>query len=85
MPESGGETVIHHRHWSPEDEERREGYGYAEAVAVRHPAVSVRPSAGDAILFDPHNYHLVRQNEGKGRRIIFSFFIAVTGRGHLTV
>ncbi|MFD8363459.1 hypothetical protein ACFW9V_22640 [Streptomyces hygroscopicus] len=85
MPEFGGEAVIHRRRWSPEDETMREGYGYAEAVAAGVPAVSVRPSVGDAILFDPRNYHLVRENEGSGRRITFSFFIGVTGRDHLTV
>ncbi|MGW7303387.1 2OG-Fe(II)-dependent halogenase WelO5 family protein [Streptomyces sp. NPDC054829] len=85
MPAAGGEAVVHRRRWSPEDEIRREGYGYVEDIAAGYPAATVRPDVGDAILFDPRNYHLVRQNAGEGRRITLSFFVGITGSGPLTV
>ncbi|MEV4427181.1 proline hydroxylase [Streptomyces sp. R-07] len=83
MPEGGGATRIYRRRWLPGDEQVRDGYGYAEELAEREPSVLVRPGAGDAVLFDPRNYHAVHGNEGPGRRVALSFFLGVTAGGTL--
>ena len=83
MPEAGGDTWVYRRRWSPADEERRDGYGWDEDMVAHEPVASARPESGDAILFDPRNYHLVRANRGAGRRLSLSFFLAVSGRGGL--
>jgi hypothetical protein len=83
MPEGGGATHVYRRRWLPGDEQWRDGYGYSEALAEHEPKVVVRPEAGDAVFFDPRNYHAVRGNEGPGRRVALSFFMGVTARGPL--
>ncbi|MQS14929.1 proline hydroxylase [Streptomyces kaniharaensis] len=83
MPEGGGATKIFRRRWLPGDEQWRDGYGYAEEIAEHEPSVLVRPEAGDAVLFDPRNFHAVRGNEGPGRRVAISFFMGVTASGSL--
>jgi hypothetical protein len=84
MPEGGGSTTVYRRRWQPGDERVRDGYGYAEEIAATEPGVTVRPEAGDAVLFDPRNYHAVRGNEGPGRRVAIAFFLGVTAAGSLT-
>ncbi|MEZ0070335.1 hypothetical protein ABIA32_006388 [Streptacidiphilus sp. MAP12-20] len=81
----GGEAVAYRRRWSPRDEEHRDGYGYDPALVAEEPSVSVRASLGDAVFFDPRNYHLVRPAQGGGRRVTLSFFVGVTARGPLIV
>ncbi|MFD9724300.1 phytanoyl-CoA dioxygenase family protein [Streptomyces sp. NPDC059072] len=83
MPEAGGATHIFRRRWLPGDERARDGYGYDEALAADEPRVVVRPSSGDAVIFDPRNYHAVRGNEGPGRRVALSFFMGVGADGTL--
>ena len=83
MPKAGGATHIFRRRWQPADEQFRDGYGYAEELAAEQPRVVVRPGTGDAVLFDPRNYHAVRGNEGPGRRVAISFFFGVTASGAL--
>lgn len=82
MPEQGGESVVYRHKWRPADEAHREGYGYQESVYADEPCVSTRPEAGDAVLFDPRNYHTVRPSVA-GRRISMSFFLGITGDGSL--
>jgi hypothetical protein len=84
MPEAGGATRIYRRRWLAGDEAYRDGYGYAEELAKDESSVLVRPGAGDAVLFDPRNYHAVRGNEGPGRRVALSFFLGITAEGTLT-
>ncbi|MEU3537028.1 hypothetical protein AB0E70_36480 [Streptomyces murinus] len=84
MPAAGGSTKIFRRRWLPGDEAYRDGYGYAEELAEREPGVVVTPRAGDAVFFDPRNYHTVRGNEGPGRRVALSFFLGLTADGTLT-
>ncbi|MFJ6721828.1 MULTISPECIES: putative 2OG-Fe(II) oxygenase [unclassified Streptomyces] len=83
MPEGGGATQIFRRRWLPTDERARDGYGYAEELAQGEPSVVVRPGPGDAVIFDPRNYHAVRGNEGPGRRVALSFFMGVGADGTL--
>lgn len=83
MPEGGGSTRIFRRRWQPSDERARDGYGYDEALASGEPYVEVRPGPGDAVVFDPRNYHAVRGNEGPGRRVALSFFMGVSAGGTL--
>lgn len=85
MPESGGETSVFRHPWRPDDEGSRDGYGYAESAVADDPVATVRPEAGDALLFDTRNLHLVRPNAGEGRRVTVSFFLGVTGRDALQV
>lgn len=85
MPEEGGETLVWRHPWRPVDEPYRDGYGYSEEVVRDDPFVTVRPSAGDAVIFDSRNYHAVRRVRGNGRRVTLSFFLGVTGRGPLAI
>jgi L-gamma-glutamyl-L-propargylglycine hydroxylase len=82
MPESGGDTLVYRHRWDPLDERRREGYGYEEAMVSQRPVVSVRPEAGDVVLFDPRNFHTVRPAQN-GSRMSISFFLGITGDGTL--
>ncbi|GGO95583.1 2OG-Fe(II)-dependent halogenase WelO5 family protein [Wenjunlia tyrosinilytica] len=82
-PFKGGEAVAYRRRWRPRDEDQRDGYGYDRALVEGEPAAIIRADLGDAVLFDPRNYHLVEPVEGGGRRVTLSFFIGITGRGPL--
>ncbi|GAA2382315.1 hypothetical protein GCM10010420_00220 [Streptomyces glaucosporus] len=84
VPEGGGEPVVHRRRWRPSDEEHRDGYGYRAELAEGEPSVRLQPEVGDAVLFDPRNFHSVGPITG-GRRVTLSFFIGVTGDGSLSV
>lgn len=79
----GGEAVAYRRRWRPTDENHRDGYGYQQSLVADEPFCSVRADLGDAVLFDPRNYHLVRPVHGGGRRVTLSFFIGITARGPL--
>ncbi|MGJ0120443.1 2OG-Fe(II) oxygenase [Williamsia sp. MIQD14] len=82
MPETGGEATVYRRRWRPEDEGSREGYGYSSSVVDGEPTVSVLPAPGDAVLFDPRNYHRVESSTG-GRRVTLSFFLGITAVGRM--
>lgn len=83
VPESGGEVTVFRRRWRPADEGHRDGYWYQPHLVSDEPRVTVAPACGDAVFFDPRNYHMVRANEGGGRRVTLSFFIGVSRNGHL--
>jgi hypothetical protein len=83
MPEGGGDTLVYKRRWVPADEEYRDGYGWAEETVADVPVAAARAQAGDAIIFDPRNYHAVQANSGAGRRVSLSFFLGVPGGGQL--
>ncbi|GGV91783.1 phytanoyl-CoA dioxygenase family protein [Streptomyces massasporeus] len=85
MPSSGGESLVYRRTWKPSDEQHRDGYGYAESIVADEPYARVEAAQGDAIFFDPRNYHLVRPNTSDGRRVTLSFFIGITSSGELTI
>jgi hypothetical protein len=82
-PAGGGEAVVYRRRWQPSDEEHRDGYGYAQGLTDGQPQAQSCAETGDAVLFNPGNYHLVRPNRGPGRRVTLSFFIGISRRGHL--
>ena len=82
MPESGGEATVFRKRWCPDDELHRDGYGYAYSLVANEPAQSVRPSVGDAVIFDPRNYHRVEPSS-QGRRITLSFFLGITAVGRM--
>ncbi|MFI2027752.1 2OG-Fe(II)-dependent halogenase WelO5 family protein [Streptomyces buecherae] len=84
MPAQGGEAVVFRRRWNPEDEQHRDGYGYSRSLVENSPRVSVRAETGDAVLFDPRNYHRVEPNAAAGRRATLSFFLGVMADGTLT-
>ncbi|MFF0833979.1 MULTISPECIES: hypothetical protein [unclassified Streptomyces] len=76
-PTAGGELVMWDQRWHPDDEEYRVGFGYTPDVIRADRCVSLRPAAGEAILFDPRNYHTVTTAK-KGRRISFSTFLGIS-------
>jgi hypothetical protein len=81
----GGDAQVFRRRWRPDDESRRDGYGYDRSLVDGEPAVEVRADVGDAVLFDPRNYHAVTPCSGQGRRITLSFFIGLSAVGELFV
>ncbi|WP_148666239.1 2OG-Fe(II)-dependent halogenase WelO5 family protein [Streptomyces malaysiensis] len=83
VPESGGEVTVFRRRWRPGDENHRDGYWYRPHLVADEPRVTVAPRCGDAVFFDPRNYHRVGANEGGGRRVTLSFFIGVSAHGNL--
>ncbi|MFF3327628.1 hypothetical protein [Streptomyces sp. NPDC002889] len=68
--------------WEPADEQYREAYGYRPETVEHCQRVSLAPGLGDALLFNPENFHSVEPNPG-GRRIAFAFFLALTTTGQL--
>jgi hypothetical protein len=74
---NGGETLIWRKRWHPADEAYRVGYGYRPEVLGNEVPLSIKVDKGDAILFDPRNYHAVNKGE-YGRRIAFASFIGIS-------
>jgi L-gamma-glutamyl-L-propargylglycine hydroxylase len=84
-PAAGGEAVVYRRRWQPSDEAHRDGYGYAQSLVAGQPQAAVAAGTGDVTMFDSRNYHEVRPNAGAGRRVTLSFFVGISGRGHLLI
>ena len=84
-PASGGEAVVYRRRWQPSDESHRDGYGYARSLVAGQPRAAVTARTGDVTMFDSRNYHEVKPNAGAGRRVTLSFFVGISGRGHLLI
>ncbi|MDH6114548.1 hypothetical protein P3T36_000948 [Kitasatospora sp. MAP12-15] len=80
-PDSGGETRISRRRWQPADDEHRFSYGYSDVVTADSQQVELVPKTGEALLFNPANYHSVK--EAVGRRVALAFFLGLTTRGEL--
>jgi hypothetical protein len=84
MPEQGGETLVWRRRWCPADEEHRVGFAYGPGIALEDEPLVLRSEIGDALLFDPRNYHAVRPAIGEGRRMALAFFLGLGADGGLT-
>lgn len=84
MPEAGGETTIWRRTWEPTDEAARIGFGYDRQVVNGIQSVTVRPEAGDALVFNPRFYHSVAGGQD-GRRVSVAMFIGITANGTLAI
>ncbi|RCV51000.1 2OG-Fe(II)-dependent halogenase WelO5 family protein [Marinitenerispora sediminis] len=82
VPETGGATTVWRHRWEPVDEHRRDAYGYRPEVVDHCQRVSLVPRLGDALLFNPANFHAVEPSSA-GRRIAFAFFLALTTTGRL--
>lgn len=84
VPESGGETVVWRRRWAPSDEEFRlpRSYGFSESVVEGAESFELKPEVGQALLFDPRNYHAVRPSRGS-RRIALGFSVGLSSSGEL--
>ena len=54
----------------------------ARRASWRRKQVRITPRLGDALLFNPANFHSVEPNPG-GRRIAFAFFLGLTTTGQL--
>ncbi|MBW5482912.1 proline hydroxylase [Streptomyces bambusae] len=82
VPAAGGATTIWRRRWEPADEQHRHAYGYQPETIAHCQHVSLTPQLGDALLFNPNNFHAVEPNPGR-RRIAFAFFVGLTTTGQL--
>jgi hypothetical protein len=84
VPERGGETVVWRHRWHPADEAFRppSSYGFAPEVVGDAESFELSPKVGEALLFDPRNYHAVRPSDG-GRRIALGFSMGLTEAGEL--
>ncbi|MER8005194.1 2OG-Fe(II) oxygenase [Streptomyces sp. NPDC094149] len=78
-PESGGSLTVWDQGWRSADEKYRMGFGYASEVIRSDTHVSVKPAVGDAIIFDPRNYHAVTPVT-TGRRLSFSTFLGLSDK-----
>lgn len=82
VPEAGGATTIWRHRWEPADEQHREAYGYRPDAVRPCQHVCITPRLGDALLFNPANFHSVEPNPGD-RRIAFALFLGLTTTGQL--
>jgi hypothetical protein len=84
VPESGGETVVWRHRWCPSDESFRlpHSYGYSPDVVGDAESFELKPTVGEALLFDPRNYHAVRPSNG-ARRVALGFGVGVSINGEL--
>jgi hypothetical protein len=84
VPEQGGETVVWRHRWDPADEEHRlpKSYGYAESVVQGAESFELKPEVGEALLFNPRNFHAVRPSRD-ARRMALGFSLAMSDTGEL--
>jgi hypothetical protein len=85
VPESGGETVVWRHRWQPADETFRlphSTYGYSPDVVGDAESFELKPSIGEALLFDPRNFHAVRPSNGT-RRVALGFAVGLSVNGEL--
>jgi 2OG-Fe(II) oxygenase superfamily len=84
VPEVGGETMVWRHRWSPADEAFRlpGSYGFSEAVVGDAESFELKPVVGEALLFDPRNYHAVRPSKDS-RRIALGMSIGLSDTGQL--
>ncbi|HET9319314.1 MAG TPA: hypothetical protein VFO27_06050 [Bryobacteraceae bacterium] len=84
VPKMGGETVIWRHRWHPADEIHRlpNSYGFAESVIKDAESFELKPSVGEALLFDPRNFHAVRASHDS-RRIALGFSVGLGDTGEL--
>ncbi len=84
VPESGGETVVWRHRWQPSDEFHRlpNSYGYSVNVVGDAELFELKPTVGEALLFDPRNFHAVRPSQGS-RRVALGFAIGLSENGEL--
>jgi hypothetical protein len=86
VPDTGGELILWRHRWHPSDEELRitGGYGYRRDVVKNEQSLTLKPHVGEAILFDPRNYHTVLPCQA-GRRLSLGFFVGLSDEGSLHV
>ena len=81
-PDTGGATTVWRHRWEPDDEHHRTAYGYRPTAVEHCQHISLTPTTGDALLFNPANFHAVAPSP-HGRRIAFAFFLTLTTKGQL--
>jgi hypothetical protein len=84
IPCSGGTTRIWRRRWNPADTHLRQGYGYGERAVDGQQSIALTAAPGDALFFDPRNFHSVDPTGG-GRRIAVTFFMGLTVQGKIII
>jgi hypothetical protein len=85
VPATGGATSVWRHRWQPQDERHRLRFGYTETAVDPYPCLRVTPGLGDAVFFDPRNFHRAEAASGRGRRVSLSFFLGVTATGALSI
>ena len=81
MPQDGGDTVIWPRRWRPSDEAYRAGSSWPNLPFDQKP-LTVHCELGDALVFDPRNYHSVLPGS-EGRRFALGFYLGIASDGTL--
>jgi hypothetical protein len=84
VPQVGGETVVWRHRWHPADEAFRlpHSYGYTDAVVDNTESFELKPAVGEALLFNPRNFHAVRPSRD-ARRIALGFSMGLSDTGEL--
>jgi hypothetical protein len=80
----GGTTRVWRRQLRPADARLRCRYGYDAGTVADEARIDLTAGLGDAILFDPRNFHSVGPVR-RGRRVAVTFFIGLTGHGELVI
>jgi hypothetical protein len=84
VPSVGGETVVWRHRWAPQDEAFRlsGSYGFAAEVVGDAESFELKPAVGEALLFDPRNFHAVRPSRDS-RRVALGMSIGLSDTGQL--
>jgi hypothetical protein len=88
VTETGGETTVYERPWTPELEAfaDQESFGFYQAAAVADRArYEVDPGRGELVIFSSRNLHSVAPATGDGVRISASSFVGRLPNGSLAL
>jgi len=86
MPTEGGELTIYNRPWQPEDESHNNDigqkgtYGFTEDFLGEAPRTSIRPLAGDLVVFKTRNFHQIGEIESDKPRLGLTTFMSLKDR-----
>ena len=74
--DAGGELVLYHKPWKPEDEQYKisGNLGYESDVVAGVEYFKYKPATGDVYLINPTNYHEIYEVRGRERRTLGFFF-----------
>jgi hypothetical protein len=79
----GGELSVYNRPWEPEDESNNKDigqkgtYGFTEGFLGDTPHATVKPSAGDLIVFRSRNFHQVEDIKSDNPRLTLTVFMSL--------
>ena len=78
-----GMTHIYNRQWEPADEQYKieDSYGYDKEVVADAEHIIFQPRAGDVVLFNTRNFHIVDATDGQ--RVTFTSAIGLLPSGEI--